>query len=165
MKNNWITNNRMEKILKKITQLSFKELLEINMEQLDKLFFPPFKQIKDCVIISESPISTLESFFDKSIKIFADKTGYEASNTETRINSYFENTISSELGVKIALTVLEVWTLQLKKMEPNSKFCLILLCDEHHVEIRFHKIHVNEKMWLDENIENYTDEAVGYVIV
>ena len=50
-------------------------------------------------------------------------------------------------------------------MEPHSKFCLILSCDEEHVEIRFHKIHPGEKMWLDENLEDYPEEAIGYAIV
>ena len=38
-------------------------------------------------------------------------------------------------------------------------------CNEDHVEIRFHKVRENEKMWLDEELENYKDGAVGYVIV
>ena len=107
----------------------------------------------------------LEAAFDKALEMYMDKTGYEASNTETRLNSYFEKNISVELGTKMALMVLEIWSLQLKNMEPHSKFCLILSCDEEHVEIRFHKIHPGEKMWLDENLENYPEEAIGYAIV
>lgn len=97
--------------------------------------------------------------------MYMDKTGYEASNTETCINCFFEIRISMELGTKIALMALEVWILQLKSMEAQSNFCLIMSCNEDHVEIRFHKMHENEKMWLDEELENYKDGAVGYVIV
>ena len=86
----------------------------------------------------------LEAAFDKALEMYMDKTGYEATNTEIRLNSYFEKNIS---------------------MEPHSKFCLILSCDEEHVEIRFHKIHPGEKMWLDENLEDYPEEAIGYAIV
>ena len=50
-------------------------------------------------------------------------------------------------------------------MEPESDFCMIMSCDEESVEIRFHKIHKGEIMWLDENLDNYKDGAIGYAIV
>lgn len=70
-----------------------------------------------------------------------------------------------ELGTKTALMVLEVWGLQLKRMEPGSKFCMIMSSDEERVEIRFHKVHKGEIMWLNEDLESYENEAIGYVIV
>ena len=94
-----------------------------------------------------------------------DKTGYEASNTETRINCYFENEISMITGTQIALMVIEVWALKLKQMEPNSKFCFIMCSGEDHVEIRFHKVRNDEIKWLADDIESYKDDAVGYVVI
>lgn len=99
------------------------------------------------------------------LEVYGDKTGYEASNTETRINCFFENVISEITGVKIALIVLEVWAMRLKKMDPESKFCLIMCNDEDHVEIRLHKVRSEEDGWLLDDIETYKDGAVGYVIV
>lgn len=61
--------------------------------------------------------------------------------------------------------VLEVWALQLKQIEPDSGFCLIMCSDEDHVEIRFHKIHDGEIMWLAEDLESYGDGAVGYALI
>ncbi len=162
---NWITNSKMEELLKSISVSSDEEGLKMNFGQLKKLLFPPFKRVNDCVIISEKSVDKLEATFDKAIEFYMDKTGYEASNTETRINCYFENNISMKLGTKIALIVLEVWILQLKKMEPESDFCMIISCDEESVEIRFHKIHKGKIMWLDENLDNYKDGAIGYAIV
>lgn len=161
----WTANKKMERLLNNALNPSAEDKLKVEIEKLKNLFFPSFKQVKDCVIISEESVDRLERSFDKALEINMDKTGYEASNTETRINSFFENSITKELGIKIALMVLDVWVLQLKKIESQSKFCLIISCDEENVEIRFHKVHSNEKMWLAEAIESYQDEAVGYAIV
>lgn len=161
----WVTNRSMKKLLNSISNQSPEDEFKMKLWELKRLFFPPFKQVKDCVLISEKSVDRLEDTFDKAIEIHMDKTGYEASNTETQINCFFENSISMELGTKIALMVLEVWRLQLKSMDPQSNFCLIMSCDEDHVEIRFHKVHKNEKMWLDAELENYKDGAIGYVIV
>ena len=163
---NWVANRKMKELLSSISVSMGEDVFEMKPEQLNRLFFPSFRQVKDCIIISDSPVDKLEKAFDQVVKMmYMDKTGYEASNTETRINCYFENYISMELGTKIALMALEVWILQLKSMEAQSNFCLIMSCNEDHVEIRFHKMHENEKMWLDEELENYKDGAVGYVIV
>lgn len=97
--------------------------------------------------------------------MYMDRTGYEAGNTETRINSYFSNEISMVTGTQIALIVLEIWALQLKQIEPDSKFYLIMCSDENHVEIRFHKMYNGESMWLAENLECYEDGAVGYALL
>lgn len=165
METSWITNNKMKKLLEHVSNCPNEEKLQLSVQQLDKLFYPTLKRVKDCVIISEKSLSNLEKTFDNAMSMYIDKTGYEASNTETRINCYFENEISIEAGTKIALMVIEVWALRLKQIEPYSKFCLILVCDEEYVEIRFHKVRSNEKSWLADNLEEYEDGAVGYVIV
>ena len=121
----WVANRNMKKLLNSISNLSIEDEFKMKLEQLKELFFPPFKQVKDCILISEKSVDKLEDTFDKAVEMHMDKTGYEASSTETQINCFFENSISMEFGVKIALIVLEVWRLQLKNMEPQSKFCLI----------------------------------------
>ena len=161
----WVANRNMKKLLNSISNLSIEDEFKMKLEQLKELFFPPFKQVKDCILISEKSVDKLEDTFDKAVEMHMDKTGYEASSTETQINCFFEHSISMEFGVKVALIVLEVWRLQLKNMEPQSKFCLIMSCDEEHVEIRFHKVRKNEKMWLNKDLEKYKDEAIGYVMI
>lgn len=161
----WITNSKMKKLLENIAALSDEEELQINLQQLKELLFPPFKQVKDCIIMSKKPIDVLELAYDNSIKLNMDKTGYEACCSETRINTYFKGGISTEAGTKIALIVLEIWALRLKELQPDSRFCLIIFSDESCVEIRFHKIHEGENMWLDEEIENYKDGAAGYALI
>lgn len=162
---NWITNVKMKNLLEYISFCPDTKELISDLHQLKELLLPPFKRVKDCIIISEKSMDKLEGTFDKMLNVYMDKTGYEASNTETRINCYFENEISMVTGTQIALVVLEMWSLQLKQMEPDSKFCLIICSDENHVEIRFHKMHDGESMWLTENLECYEDEAVGYALI
>ena len=162
---NWITNSKMKNLLEYISDYTNTEEIKLNMHQLKALFSPPFKRIKDCIIITDKNIDELEEAFDNVIKMYMDKTGYEASNTETRINCYFENDISMVTGTQIALMVIEIWALKLKQMEPDSKFCFTLCSDEEYVEIRFHKVRNDERRWLAEDLEDYKDGAVGYVLV
>lgn len=161
----WITNRKMKELLGNMNTSLDKEVLQLNLQNLKELIFPPFKQVKDCVIISKKSIDMLEIAYDKSVELNMDKTGYEAGSSETRINTYFENNISMEAGTQIALIVLEIWALELKELQPDSKFCLMVFSDENCVEIRFHKIHERENMWMDEEIEHYEDGAVGYALI
>lgn len=162
---NLISNSKMKELLDNLHTYPSIEMLELNIQQLNKLLFPPFKKVKDCVIISQKSVDKLESTFDDAIKMYMDKTGYEASNTETRINDYFENEISLTGGTQIALMVMKTWALQLKQIEPNTKFCLIICSDEERVEIRFHKMRDTESGWLVKDLEEYKDGAVGCILI
>lgn len=162
---NWTTNNKMKKILKAIPSNQNVEKIEIDMQQFNRLLCPSFQKVRDCIIITEKDVNKIEKNFSNVIKMYMDKTGYEASNTETRINYYFQNEISIVTGIQIALMVIEIWALRLKQMEPNSAFCFIVFSNEEYVEIRFHKVRNDERRWLDEDLEKYEDEAVGYVII
>ena len=163
---NWVMNKKMNERFLQLVQYDNEDELRISLESLGKLFSPPFRKVKDCIIISKKSADELEPYLESVVQeVYGDKTGYEASNTETRINCFFENEISEITGVKIALIVLEVWAMRLKEMEPESNFCLIMCSDEERVEIRFHKARNDEQGWLDDDIEAYKDGAVGYVIV
>ena len=165
MISNWITNSEMKKLLKEVSEHPYVESLKFNFSELHDLFFPKFKKVKDCVIIAEESVDELEMTFDRVMKTYFDKTEYEVSNTDTRIDCYFEDKVSVVTRIQVALITLEIWTLKLKQMEPDSKFCLIMYGNEDRVEIRFHKVRDNEISWLSDNLEGYKGDAVGYVIV
>ena len=165
MLSNWVANREMKKLLKDISNNPSVENLKFNFSELYDLFFPEFKKVKDCVIISKKSVDELEMFFDRSVKACQDKTGYEAYSSDTRIDCYFEGKVSMMAGTQIALIALEIWALRLKQMDPDSKFCLIMCSDEDRVEIRFHKVRENEIKWLADDLEGYQGDAVGYVIV
>ena len=165
MLSNWVANREMKRLLKDISNNPSVESLKFNFSELYDLFFPKFKKVKDCVIISKKSVDELEMFFDRSVKACQDKTGYEAYSSDTRIDCYFEGKVSMMAGTQIALIALEVWALRLKQMDPNSKFCLIMYSNEDRVEIRFHKVREDEIKWLADDLEGYQGDAVGYVIV
>ena len=162
---NWIANENMERLLKHFDDEQYLDIPAIKVSALRNLMFPEFRQVKDCIIIEKESALELEKEFDKALEMYFDKTEYEACNTETRIDCFFESNISMEQGFELALLTLKAWTFQLKLMQPDSKFCMIVSCDEDHTEIRFHKIHEGEKMWLCDNINDYTEGAIGYFIV
>ena len=160
-----ITNQAMDRLLRKIFAEAPSEPIKVHIEKLESLFSPPFKKVKDCVIISNKSTAELEEHFDRAIKMYTDKTGYEASNSETRINCYFDEPVSVLSCTRIALLTVSLWAAQLKVLVPESKFCFIICSSNDHVEIRFHKVRSEESNWLDENLENYAEEAVGYIII
>lgn len=162
---NWVANKAMKKLLKNVQNNLCTEKIEISEKKLEALFNPPLKKVNDCIIISKESSQFLEKYFKSAMEMYMDKTEYEACNNETRINCFVENNISMETGTRIALLVLNNWALKLKDLEGNANFCLIMCCDEDHVEIRFHKVRRTEISWLAEDIESYTDGAVGYTIV
>ena len=165
MLSNWIANSEMKKLLKDVSEHSSVENLKFNFSELYDLFFPKFRNVKDCVIIAEESVEELEVFFDRAIEMSFNKTVYEAGSTETRIDCHFEGEISMMAGTQIALIALEIWALRLKQLDPDSKFCLIMCSNEDRVEIRFHKVREDEGMLLANDLEGYKGDAVGYVIV
>lgn len=162
---NWIANENMKRLLKQFGDEQYLDIPPMKISALRNLLFPEFKQVRDCIIIAKESALELEKGFDKALEMYFDKTEYETCNTETRIDCFFESEISMKQGVEMALLTIKVWAFQLKSMQPDSKFCMIISCDENHTEIRFHKIHKGERMWLSDNINDYTEGAIGYFIV
>ena len=165
MLSNWIVNREMKRLLKNISDHPSVENLKFDFSELYDLFFSKFKKVKDCIIISKKSVNELEVFFDKVMEKYKYKTWYEAVNTDTRIDCYFEGKVSMMARTQIALIALEIWALRLKQIDPDSKFCLIMYSNEDRVEIRFHKVRENEIKWLADDLEGYQGDAVGYVIV
>ena len=123
----------------------------------------------DCIIIADDNKDLLpkHEFLKNVEEMYIDKTGYEASITDTLINYYIEEEdVKLQDILPVAFTVIDVWSSQLKMIDSLSKFCFIVTCesDYNHVTIRFHKLRDNEPMWIDSNLEQY-EEPVGYVII
>ncbi|MBD5542326.1 MAG: hypothetical protein HDR00_14280 [Lachnospiraceae bacterium] len=161
----WIANTQMKQLLNRLGDYESTEKLKLNMKHLNDLFCPPFKKVKDCILISKHSVEELEKSFNSAIEVYTDKTGYEFSVSEVRISDYFKNKISMETGTKIALLVIKMWILQLKELDPNATFCLIMSSDEDRVEIRFHKLREEEPKILADDIDSYKDGAIGYVCI
>lgn len=157
-----ITNKRMDELLSQVDPSA--GFPGVQIDQLEKLFTPQFRQVEDCIIISDRSSAELEKHFNKAIKMHTDKTGYEASNTETQIDSFFQGLMTGALGVQIAVLTISLWVPQLKCMDPNSDFCFIVSYNGGATTLRFHKVRTEEAGWLTDDLEDYTNEAVGYII-
>lgn len=167
MRMNWKTNDKMRELLYTISSETYTGSLELTLHfsELKELFEPPFKKVGDCIIISKKNEQELNKYFDCAMNMYQDYTAYEASNTETQINCYFENDLPMETATKIALLVIRIWSLQLKKLKPDAQFCFIMSCDPEQVEIRFHQVRESDSNWLADDLESYCDGAIGYVYI
>jgi len=158
-----ITNQKMKMLIKKAKESKKNEILQLEMNDLAMFFSPNLKQVYDCIIISNKKEEELELGFIDAIKMHTDRTGYEASNTETPISLCFENGISEETAIIIGLMVIDVWSIKIKQLDKDSKYCFILASCDGDVEVRFHKVRNNEKSWLTSDLESYNN-PVGFEI-
>lgn len=162
----WIANMQMKELLNKLVDYKSTEKLKLNVNHLNELFSPSFKKVRDCIIMSKESLEILEKYFDVVMdELYMNKTEYEATSSEVRINDYFKNKISMETGTKIALLVIKMWALQLKELDPNAIFCFIMSSDKERVEIRFHKLRDEEPKYVADDIDSYKDGAIGYVCI
>lgn len=145
---------------------ALKEKVEVDLNCLNKLFFPDLKKVYDCIIISSENSDRLETNFKASVEFLGGKNCYEISETEILMNSYLEDSgreYSLYTLLQLAQMVVHIWQLQLKVLDSDSKFCFIISCDENRVTLRFHKVRVGEPEWLAADLDLY-DEPVGYII-
>ena len=160
-------NKKMEKLLNvegdKVDSVSFSKI------NIKDLLLPNFQKKYDCITIFDERSSMLtEDEFEKLIqKKYINKTNYEASHTETYLN-YFMEGESYPLKdlMDVMLIIIDVWSYQLKQMEPESRFCFAVCCDLEFesVTMRFHKVREREPLWMGEDWESY-EEPSGYIII
>lgn len=158
-------NSKMNYIIKN-TFLSEESDNNISLRNLLRLLQPNIKNIYDCLIIdNENEIEIEKIDIDKILQIYGDRTGYEASCNEIRINDYINGeNIDFRKVLDLGFKTLDIWCNILKKDYPYNEFCLIISCDKESVTLRFHKVRHNESMWLSENLEGY-EEAVAFKII
>ena len=157
-------NQKMICLIESRSNENKSEILQFEFVKLKDLFFQNFVTVADCVIISNQSQQLLTKQFDNALKMYLDKTGYEAGNTEIRINDFLENPISVLDAIELAFLVIECWAFQLINRDIRSKTCFILSCDGDYVTLRFHITRENENMWLMDSLEDYK-EPVGYIII
>ena len=127
---------------------------------MDKLLNPYIVEVNDSVILDfEREMEPEKIDFERILSMFQDRTGYEASCNEIRINDYIE--CDDEIAtLKTAMIVMNVWKNYLLREYAQYKFCLILSCSEGYATIRFHVLRDNEHPWLKGDIEEYTSNAL-----
>lgn len=165
MSDQWIKNKQMGILFEKMEKCHTNNMMLINPENLFLLFDPPFKEVCDCILITNVDAKQIEKNFTNILNVYMDKTGYEASNTETRINDFFANKLSVTEGLKIAMLVVNTWKLKIKSLNSSIPICFILSVNDGIVELRCHKVRKSEGLWIDTDLSNYKDCAIAYTIV
>ncbi len=134
--------------------------IKVNPKDLFNILFPKCKEVFECIIIDQNDEIFEEKInFPRIISMYGDRTGYEASCNEIRINDYVESTNISNL-LQMGKIAMESWENKLKMDYPEHKFSIILSVNDENVTLRFHKRRDNEKPWLKEDLEGYKDEAI-----
>lgn len=153
------TNKNMIDLLEK-AKIKKEEVIKISTDNLSKIMSPNFKEVHDCIIVDMNNEIKVENVNLKRIlSMFRDRTGYEASCNEIRINDYID--YSDEVAVlQLAEIIMDTWKYKLKTEYPKYKFCIILSFSKGYVTMRFHVIRENESSWLKADLDEYKDEAI-----
>ncbi|MDR3258325.1 MAG: hypothetical protein LBT51_01760 [Fusobacteriaceae bacterium] len=163
------TNKRMEKLIeqaKKYKENKDIKMLGVSLKRLTRLFNPNLVLIYDCIIMSDENKEYLEANFEKSINQFSNKTKYEMWYSKTRIDNFIGYRTAKVAAIAVGLMVIEAWSLKLKSIANNSKFCIIMSYDSGWssvVTLTYHKIRANEKQtWLTDDIDE--SKPIGYFV-
>jgi hypothetical protein len=153
------TNKNMMDLLEKV-KVEKEEVIKISTDNLSKIMNPNFKKVHDCIIIDMNNEIKVENVnFKRILSMFRDRTGYEASCNEIRINDYID--YSSEVAVlRLAEIIMDTWKYKLKTEYPQYRFCIILSFSESYATMRFHVIREEESSWLKTDLDEYKDEAI-----
>ncbi|MCE5286597.1 MAG: hypothetical protein LLG02_12220 [Pelosinus sp.] len=140
-----------------------------HQEFLNKLvrIWPEFLEIKGFVILKKYNNTIEELDEDKILSVYYDKTGFEASYNEFRIEDYFDWSIGKPMeGLALAVKLSEIWECKLKREFPSYKFHIIVGFDGNYTTIRFHKLRDEEGSWIAlEDLDEYKGNSIAVRIV
>jgi hypothetical protein len=131
------------------------------------MIYPEFIE-KEGFILLQKGIDTDDKLdVDRILSLYHDKTGFEASYNEIRVEDYFDWCIEKPLeGLAIAFKITDIWECKLKSDFPNYKFCIIIGFDGNFTTIRFHKYREEEGNWVSlDNLDSYKEESIAVRIV
>ncbi|MGG1221017.1 hypothetical protein ABE236_26675 [Priestia endophytica] len=152
----------MNKSMKQINKDIFDE---INIEAVDisgieNIVTPNIVNINECYILDlENELSSKNINWNRLMKMHGDRTGYEASCNELRINDYVDDNKTRDEILIYGLRSLHSWKDKLKRDYPNQKFVLILSVNEKFVTLRFHAKREGEN-WLSSDLERYQESIL-----
>lgn len=114
------------------------------------------KIIKECIIYDEEGrIKEGKINFDRILKFVGDLTGYEVSCNEFRFNR--EIIIPTQFCV-----FADKLSNRMLKKYPGKKFVIYIILDED-IELRFHTYRESERLWLDENLNQYDTPILNLI--
>ncbi|WOC56480.1 hypothetical protein [Bacillus halotolerans] len=155
------TNKNMKRLKERLEDLS--NTNKVDLSNLKDIISPNIVKVDDCFILDlEDELTDNPTInWNRILKMYGDKTGYEASCNELRINDYLDySDLSGEEILFYALQVVDGWEHHLKEKFPEHKFVVIISIDEGFATIRFYKYREKESSWLKADIEEYGNEAI-----
>jgi hypothetical protein len=168
-------NKRMEKLIEQAKKYEKNKInskkkdikmLGISLRRLTRLFNPNLVPVYDCIVMSDESKEYLEENFEKSINQLSDKTKYEMWHSKTKIDNFIGYRTAKIDAIVVGLMVIEAWSLKLKSIDNNSKFCIIMSYDKGWssvVTLTYHKIRTDEEQpWLIDDIDGF--KPIGYFI-
>ncbi|ACD21845.1 hypothetical protein FDE76_07605 [Clostridium botulinum] len=136
---------------------------------LDKIMrrWSEFFEIKGFVLLKKYKDTVEELDENKILSVYYDRTGYEASYNEFRIEDYFDSYIGKPMdGLALAIKLSEIWEYKLKRDFPSYKFHIIIGFDGNFTTIRFHRFRDEEGSWIAlDNLDEYNGESIAVRIV
>ena len=156
-------NKMMSDILNSSKYKNNNEILTIESKELLNLFNKKFQNIHDCIIMSEELYDASEEKIKSIVECFEDRTGFEHSDSETRVNDYIENEISAETAISLSLLLIDFWGYRLKELDSESQFAFILSLDGMYTTLFFHKLREHNLPMIDDDLDGY-NQPVYYVV-
>ncbi|WP_342479905.1 hypothetical protein NST07_18015 [Paenibacillus sp. FSL L8-0340] len=155
-------NNRNMSDLKRDLFRNLISTTNKNLFQLEKIIYPKIVEVRECFILDIEGELKIENInWERVMKFHKDKTGYEASCNELRVNDYIKDIDKTRDNILIcALQIMEGWENQLRKCFPGNKFLIVLSYDDQYATLRFYKERPEEKNWLSHDLEGYKDQAI-----
>ncbi|SEJ49895.1 hypothetical protein SAMN05660742_1092 [Propionispira arboris] len=136
---------------------------------LDKMMriWPEFLEVKGFVLLKKNKGDFEELDENKILSIYYDRTGFEASYNEFRIEDYFDWCIEKPIeNLALAIKLSEIWECKLKRDFPSYKFHIIIGFDGKFTTIRFHKLRDEEGSWIAlENLDDYKNNSIAVRVV
>lgn len=159
-------NKRMENLIEKVSKYECTNE-KMSIESICKLISPEFKEIDGFFLLCFDGEEIPKRInVDKVIQVYGDRTGYECSCNEIRLNDYIDYVEGNSICVlKFALQLQKSWEIKVKSEYPEYKFCFILTYDEEYATLRFHKIRDEEEPYLLPDLESYSEDAIFLNII
>lgn len=158
-------NTRMENYLSKLN-INFKEEYLKCKPRHDILDSIKLYQIEDIILLDNDPRKVEEVDYEFLKKMFMDKTGYEAFMNHHHIEDFFQESISEEVKVNLAVMYIKVLVQRLKESWNLQQFIIIYSTnDEGDHTVRFYKYRKEEAPYLSDDIEGYELDSVMEITV
>ncbi|MFK4567041.1 hypothetical protein [Enterococcus sp. UD-01] len=154
-----VLNTKMHMVARN-AKLSENNHITFSLNKLDQFFNIKIQSIFDCILIVDDEEIVLDKEqFTEVIKMYGDKTGYEASNNELRIIDYIDDrNISKESQYLLGKSFIKNLSNRISK-----KIVSYFSFDDELLTIRFHIFREKDGLWLNEDLEQF-EEATGYFI-